>query len=146
MQKTFAFILIALFFGTGFGFLLAVSTGAELESHDHGSHDHGADIEEQEEAGTGQHDHDQMIDLPDGANAPKLGLKLHAEAGGWNLQVLTQNFQFSPENVNTAHVEGEGHAHVYVDGNKIARIYGPWFHIGSLPEGAQTLSVWPKTS
>ena len=30
---------------------------------------------------------------------------------------------------------GEGHAHVYVNGTKIARLYGTWMHIGSLPPG-----------
>ena len=34
------------------------------------------------------------------------------------------------------HVAGEGHAHVYVDGEKIARLYGPWLHIPSLSPGA----------
>ena len=38
-------------------------------------------------------------------------------------------------------MRGEGHAHVYVDGEKAARIYGPWFHLGALPPGEVTLGV-----
>ena len=136
MQKTLGLILISLFFGVGFGFLLAVSTGATLEGHDHASHDHS----DQGDA-TGGHAHDTLIDLPSGSDAPSVDMALHSEPGGRNLQILTENFRFSPERVNDAHVDGEGHAHVYIDGIKIARIYGPWFHIGALPENAKTLTV-----
>ena len=48
MPKTFIFLIIGLFFGTGAGFLLAASTGAQVEGHahedavhDHSAHDHG---------------------------------------------------------------------------------------------------------
>lgn len=140
MQKTLAFIVIALFFGTGFGFLLAVSTGARLDGHDHGAHDHGAE-ETAHEGHAAAHGHDAMIDLTADVNAPSLDMALHSESGGWNLELKTQNFRFAPDNVNGPHIAGEGHAHVYVDGTKIARIYGPWFHIGVLPDGAKTLTV-----
>ena len=38
-------------------------------------------------------------------------------------------------------IVGEGHAHLYIDGNKIARIYGEWYHLDELPEDAQMISV-----
>ena len=31
--------------------------------------------------------------------------------------------------------------HLYIDGNKIARIYGEWYHLDELPEDAQMISV-----
>ena len=34
---------------------------------------------------------------------------------------------------------GEGHAHLYIDGEKIARIYGPWYHVGKILPGAHTI-------
>lgn len=142
MPKIIAFVVISLFFGTGFGFLLAVSSGSSLEGHDHGSHDHGVGIEADHYADAVQaHHHGTMIDWPADGPPPQLDMKLHAEPGGWNLQILTENFRFAPEHVNQANVPGEGHAHVYVDDVKIARIYGHWYHIGSLPEGAQILTV-----
>lgn len=77
------------------------------------------------------------VDLPAGAGAPTLAAELLKDAkAGWNLHIQTTNFRFSPEDVNRANTAGEGHAHVYVNGRKIARHYGPWLHIETLPEGA----------
>jgi hypothetical protein len=43
------------------------------------------------------------------------------------------------------HVPGEGHAHVYLDGRKIMRIYNEWFHLNtyqfSTKAGEQLLSI-----
>ena len=43
------------------------------------------------------------------------------------------------------HVSGEGHAHVYLDGRKIMRIYNEWFHLNtyqfSTRSGEQLLSI-----
>ena len=61
--------------------------------------------------------------------------------GGWNIYLKTKNFRFAPEDVNGEPVDGEGHAHLYVDGKKIARLYGPWFHLGNLSSGRHTIHV-----
>lgn len=88
------------------------------------------------------HDHSKMISLEEGAQAPTLAMDLAKDAvGGWNLHIITTNFKFSPETVNNKPVDGEGHAHLYANGTKLARVYGPWFHIGSLPSGKIDLSV-----
>lgn len=60
---------------------------------------------------------------------------------GWNLRLKTTNFEFSPENANGPHQAGEGHAHLYVNGKKRARLYGRWFHIDRLPPGRVALTV-----
>ena len=60
---------------------------------------------------------------------------------GWNVQLTTENFRFSPEAVNTAPVPGEGHAHIYVDGYKFARVYGSWYHLKNLTSGEHTITV-----
>jgi hypothetical protein len=49
--------------------------------------------------------------------------------GGWNLELITTNFRFAPEHVGTAVLPSEGHAHLYIDGVKIGRIYGPWYNL-----------------
>ena len=46
-----------------------------------------------------------------------------------HLRLDTRNFRFSPRNASGAHVPGEGHAHVYVDGVKLGRFYGDWVHV-----------------
>ena len=48
---------------------------------------------------------------------------------GWNIYLEVADFRFAPEHASQAHQAGEGHAHLYVNGNKIARLYGNWFHI-----------------
>ena len=60
---------------------------------------------------------------------------------GWNLNSRTSNFVFAAERAGNAHVDGEGHAHVYVNGEKIARAYGEWFHIEALPTGPVEVEV-----
>jgi hypothetical protein len=50
-----------------------------------------------------------------------------------------------PEQASKKHVSGEGHAHVYLDGRKITRIYNEWFHLNtyqfSTRSGEQLLSI-----
>ncbi len=136
MQKPLALLIIGLFFGTGFGFLIAASNGITLDSHDH---DHNVTADATVDHG---HNHGQMIDLPEGADAPTIDVVLHKDAvSGWNLQIITTNFSFTPENVNQENTSGEGHAHIYVNGEKLARLYSPWMHIGKLPAGQVTVSA-----
>lgn len=63
------------------------------------------------------------------------------EMAGWNLFVATKKFYFSPGEVNQSHENGHGHAHLYINGKKVARLYGSWFHISSLPQGKHTITV-----
>lgn len=137
MPKTIAFLLIGLFFGTGLGFLLAAGSGARPDVHDHGPevHDHAA-----HDHGDGSHEHAAMTEA--GTPAPGLELVLHPDARqSRNLRIVTRNFVFDPEGVNGAHVPGRGHAHIWIDGVRIGRAYGPWFHLGALPVGSHELRV-----
>lgn len=132
MDRKILMLLIGLFFGGGIGFLIAAGNGITLDGHDHAS-GHG-----------GGHDHSTTtpIVLPDNNTAPMLSAQvLKDPASGWNLKVETTNFRFAPENAGTDHIEGEGHAHVYVNGAKIARIYSNWYHIDHLPEGQIMIEV-----
>lgn len=61
--------------------------------------------------------------------------------GGVTVAISTENWQWAPENVNGANVDGAGHAHIYVDGVKINRVYGPYYHIKGLPPGEREISV-----
>lgn len=65
---------------------------------------------------------------------------------GWNLQTKLNNFRFAPENVNTQNNPGEGHAHVYLNGKKLARLYSSWFHIENLPPGRNRITVGLKSN
>jgi hypothetical protein len=78
--------------------------------------------------------------------APKSVLKIQKDpTGGFNVQVVTTNFMWRPEMASMKHIPGEGHAHVYLDGRKIMRIYNEWFHLNtfqfSTKPGEQLLSI-----
>lgn len=131
MNKGLALLLIGLFFGTGFGFLLSASSGAQLTGHDHGAHDHAA------------HDHGagQPVLTETGAET-SVAIRLTEDGPqSRNLEIVTSNFTFAPEAANGPHVPGQGHAHVYLDGVKLARAYGPWMHLQALPKGRHILRV-----
>lgn len=144
MDRSLPMLVIGLIFGGGIGFLVAAANGITLDGHDHGV---AADHAGHETAGTssnrhGSHEsHDTMLSLP-AAGAPTLKIALTADpASGWNLHVTTTGFRFAPRSAGAGHVAGEGHAHVYVNGTKIARLYGPWMHIADLPKGRATVEV-----
>lgn len=63
--------------------------------------------------------------------------------GGINLELKTQNFVFAPQKVNTLHVPGEGHAHLFINDTKITRIYSPYHYVSSdfLPVGKNVIRV-----
>ena len=128
MPRSLALLAIGLLLGGGIGFFLAAANNVALDGHRHPAADHAG--------------HGGTIDLPAGPGAPTLDFHVERDAAtGWNLHILTTGFRFAPERVNRPHRPGEGHAHVYLDGQKIARIYGPWFHLGALPSGKVTLTV-----
>ncbi len=127
-------IAIALVFAL-FAAPVSVADATAAEGKDHAG---------QHEAAPGHaaHAHGKPIALPSGPTAPTLDMTVTKDpAGGWNLHVMTTNFRFAPENVNAPHRAGEGHAHLYVNGKKVARLYGPWFHIGALPRGRTEVTV-----
>lgn len=87
------------------------------------------------------HVHKTMA-IPPGQPVPTVNLDVKPDAmSGWNLQVKVANFTFAPERVNTKGVATEGHAHLYIDGKKVTRLYGPWYYLGNLSPGQHTITV-----
>lgn len=150
MNRAVAMLLIGLIFGGGIGFTIAAGAGVTLDGHDHS-----ADLAESEidhsqmdhaamghgETSSDAHDHDTVLTVPDGPDAPTLELAVTKDGAGWNLQVITTNFTLTPERIGGAHIPGEGHGHVYLNGVKQARIYGEWYHIDAVPSGDVELRV-----
>lgn len=137
MPRSLALLLIGLLFGTGFGFLIgaamapgpASDAGPPMDAaHDHAAHDHDG----------GAHARLREFDGP----APDLTLRLHPDGDqSRNLHIGVSGFTFDPEGVNGAHVPGHGHAHVYVNGVKQPRAYGPWVQLHALPKGTHDIRV-----
>ena len=131
MPRALMLFVIGLFFGGGAGFVTAASWEVTLTGHDHGdpAH-HGAPAGHAPQ--NGGHHHGRPLEVT--GTAPAVSLALHPDANGaMNLQIMTTDFAFAPQAVNGPHVPGQGHAHVYVNGAKIARAYGPWMHMDNLP-------------
>ena len=74
--------------------------------------------------------------------APKVELVVSEDAkSGYNIKIITTDYKFTPENVNQENIPNEGHAHLYIDGVKIARLYSPYFHYDGNFEGTKTFRV-----
>ena len=58
---------------------------------------------------------------------------------GMNVRLTTANFAFAPQEVGGVHVPGHGHAHIYLDGVKVGRLYGEHYHLGSIGPGEHRL-------
>ena len=83
--------------------------------------------------------HAMLVEL-DPAKAPEISLQLSKDAvSGWNLFVDVTNFEFEP--IGEAVEMGVGHAHLYINDVKMARLYGPYFHIPELPAGTHQIRV-----
>lgn len=99
---------------------------------------------EQAEHDHSQHQHDSLEITNFAADAPIPTLKLDVKpdpTGGWNVHIATEHFIFTPENTNQDPRAGEGHAHIFVDNYKFARVYAPWYHLKTLTPGKHHIRV-----
>jgi len=130
MSRALALLIIGLVFGGGIGFVLGAAPRPIQEAvpaMEHAEHGHA---------------HGETLVLATDDSAPSLDIRLLPDpVAGWNLNIVTRWFRFAPEHAGEAHVPGEGHAHVYVNGSKIARVYGAWFHLETLPPGKTEIEV-----
>ncbi len=86
--------------------------------------------------------HHKMMEIPAGQPIPSVKLIVHKDAmKGYNLETKVSNFKFAPEDVNTAAKRGEGHAHLYINGEKITRLYGSWYYLENLQPGKNKITV-----
>lgn len=73
---------------------------------------------------------------------PNVSFTIEADSmDGWNIHIQTENFRFAPEKNNADAAAGEGHAHLYVDGFKMARLYGNWYHLKKLTPGEHKVRI-----
>lgn len=104
---------------------ITATVSFDVPAHDHGAHDHG-------EAGVVEWE---------GAE-PQLAVDVVEDpTSGYNVFVTVDGMTVSADNVNGDHVAGEGHLHIYVNDQKIGRLYGPATHIPALPAGDVEITV-----
>lgn len=107
------------------------------ETQDDPAHDHS------------MHKHEGVEATRFDANAaiPSVTLNVQADSmSGWNVQINTQHFTFAPDKAGLADTQNEGHAHLYVDGYKFARVYGNWYHLKALTPGKHYITVTLNTN
>ncbi len=85
--------------------------------------------------------HGESIEIPAGHAVPQVKLTVVPDPmSGWNVIADVRNFRFAPERASLEASMGEGHAHLYVDGEKVARVYGRAFHLPRLEPGTHTVT------
>jgi hypothetical protein len=86
--------------------------------------------------------HHSNLEISSGQPIPTVNLVVHPDSvKGWNLEIKVTNFRFAPDRVNTKSSATEGHAHLYVNGKKITRLYGSWYYLDNLPPGQNKITV-----
>ena len=87
------------------------------------------------------HHHDSL-EIPKGTAVPEVDLVIHQDkVRGWNLEIKVNNFRFAPEKINDDSQYQEGHAHLYINGKQITRIYSKWYYIPELTLGEHQIKV-----
>ena len=86
------------------------------------------------------------MEIDSGDSSAELSLEVtrQADGEGWDLAVETRNFEFfrpdQPES-DVPDRPGQGHAHLYLNGLKLGRLYSNGATIGALPPGRYTVRV-----
>ena len=87
--------------------------------------------------GEPSHDHSAKEPGTIEATVP-VSMELAAEvdpAGGLHIRIATENWQWAPEEVNQESRPASGHAHIYANGEKLSRIYGPEHYVADPAAG-----------
>lgn len=81
------------------------------------------------------------VEIPADEKVPVLQGELRQDdMGSWMLKLDIVNFQFTPEKLGQPSSSlHEGHAHLYINGEKIGRIYSPYTDLGQLEKGTHLI-------
>lgn len=146
-------------------FLGSLLAGASIHAHEadyphfhvaqsgHGEKGHGHRMhksgEEGMKKGRGGMKHSAKI-IPAGyKNPPSVKIRLEKDAhtrGALNVFLELKDFRFAPEEVNRTSKINEGHAHLYVNGEKLTRLYATSYFMDKLPKGNLEIRVTLNTN
>jgi len=88
-----------------------------------------------------EHKH-SPVSVDDWPDTPSLTMTAYKDLmSGWNLHIVLSSFTFAPNRVNAAVKPGEGHGHLYINGEKVTRLYSEWYYINPLPPGRHIVTV-----
>lgn len=85
----------------------------------------------------------EAVEIPEGFEVPNVDIHVTQDRSGtWLLKMETAHFTFAPEKAGENEPSyNEGHAHLYINGEKITRLYGEYYHLGALKEGKNEITV-----
>ncbi|MUK90204.1 hypothetical protein GMD78_17670 [Ornithinibacillus sp. L9] len=92
---------------------------------------------------TDNHD-EKIVEVPSESSVPMLTGSVHQDhSGSWYVKIQTDNFTFAPESVGLENEEAyhEGHAHLYLNGEKLNRMYGEYYNLDYLDPGTYQVKV-----
>lgn len=81
-----------------------------------------------------------------GEPAPEISLSMIRNDLGYLVKVESDAFEFTPHLLNSDHIPGTGHGHVYIDGGKLGRLFQNTIQIGELPPGEHLVRVTLNTN
>ncbi|MEK3854249.1 hypothetical protein [Cytobacillus sp. FSL H8-0458] len=83
------------------------------------------------------------VEIPKENEIPAVNLTVTPDGPDtWLLKLDLHHFTFAPEKVGEKQPSyNEGHAHLYINGKKISRLYGEYYHLGNLKEGRNKITV-----
>lgn len=88
------------------------------------------------------HSHGTPWVAPAESPVPTIELTAHKDSkSGFVVQVQTTNWTWAPLHANSAPLPNEGHAHLYLDGVKINRLYGEWYQLDAVDNGYHEITV-----
>lgn len=133
-------VLVGLIIGFSIGTNESTSGGHESERESHADiHDHSTHSHE-------VHSHEQLEVAYD--VAPTIEISVYEDSkSGYNLEIETTNFEFiSPYNFENDQLDiFRGHAHLYINGEKVSRLYSSSYYLGDL-EGYNEITVTLNTN
>ncbi|WP_209812210.1 hypothetical protein [Ammoniphilus resinae] len=83
------------------------------------------------------------VEIPKGYDVPSVKIFVtQDQSDTWLLEVQTENFKFNPKKVgDKVPSYNEGHAHLYINGEKFNRLYGKYYNLGTLKQGKNKIKV-----
>ena len=119
--------------------------GGEMTDMDMGDDMAGMDMSAMNPEGLpmGVHNH-PMREIDQSLPIPAVSLNhTKDKKGNYAIELVLENFTFEPTLVDQGAVPNEGHAHIYVNDEKISRLYDNWFYLDKkhLSEVVNTVEV-----
>jgi hypothetical protein len=126
--------------------LVAAACGDDSTATDAAAGDDSSEMEGMEDGEEmdhdGEHDHGSSIDVPDGMAVPQISISAEPDTvAGHNVFIELADFTITPENASTDPVDGEGHLHLYINGERTMRFYNTALRLDGLPEGEHEIMV-----